>query len=74
MNCQAKINDEFGNKYKCSEQAVKKITTETFASHVQKNVTRVRHLCSLHAGRLVSRFRYKVKHCGKKTIITETEL
>lgn len=74
MHCTAKIQDEFGNEYKCLKEAVSKITTITFASHLQKNVTKVRHLCSLHAGRVKSRFNYKIKHCKKQCIITEKKL
>lgn len=74
MNCQAKIIDEFGNKYKCLQPATKQITTKTFAPHLQKDVVKTRALCSTHAARLKSRFRYKVKHCGKQTIITEINL
>ncbi len=74
MRCQAKVQDGFGNKYKCNNEATTKIKTETFASHLQKNVIKERCLCSTHAKRLKARFRYAVKHCGKKSVITEIEL
>ena len=74
MNCTAKIQDGLGNHYGCDNEATVEIITETFASHLQRNVVKKRFLCPLHAGRLKSRFRYKIKHCGKKCVITETTL
>ncbi len=67
MKCGAKINDAYGNKYSCLEDAEKKITIKTFAPHLNKEVQKTRHLCNHHAGRLLNRHRYKIKHLGKKT-------
>jgi len=74
MNCQAKINDHYGNKFKCGDEATKKIIIETFAPHLQKTVTKIRCLCSNHAKRLRNRHNYQIKNMGKKTILTQTEI
>ena len=74
IQCQAKIQDGLGNHYKCNEEASVQITTKTFASHLQKTITKVRSLCPIHAGRLKSRFNYKIKHCGKQCEIIQTKL
>lgn len=74
MNCQARVQDEFGHKYKCLIPAVSKITTETFASHLGRIVKKSRNMCSLHGSRLKSKYNYRIKHMGKKTTITEEKL
>ena len=74
MKCQAKIQDGLGGHWKCSEDATKEITFETFAPHLQKVVKKVRCLCNEHSARLTSNHRYKIKHCGKKTTIITKEL
>jgi hypothetical protein len=74
IECRAKIVDEFGNKYKCSEQAVVNIITETFAPHLQRIVKKERLLCAHHAHRLRNKYNYQIKHCGKKCTITQQSL
>ncbi len=72
MNCQAKIQDGFGNKYKCLELATTKLTIKTIVPHLQnKEVTRIRCLCDLHTSRLTSRYNYDIKHNGKKKSYTK---
>ena len=66
----AKIHDSYGGKYKCENEAIHEVKTETFASHLGRTVTTVRKLCTKHKHRLVSRFNYKIKHCGKQCKMT----
>lgn len=75
MNCQAKIQDGLGNHYKCDEEAVFKITVKTIVPHLNNQlVTKVRCLCNLHSGRLISRHNYDIKHKGKQKTIIKEEL
>lgn len=74
MICEAKIHDEFGNKYKCLKEATSHIVIETFVPHLKRGVVTVRHLCAAHAKSLNARHNYKIKHCGKKTTIIDTKI
>jgi len=74
LKCGAKINDHWGNKFKCLCEATKEITIETFAPHLNAKVKKVRRLCDSHASSLLKRHRYKIKHLGKKTELTVTEI
>lgn len=69
MNCQAQIHDHYNNKYKCPNQATKKITIETFAPHLNRVVKKVRCLCNKHSKPLLQRHRSKIRD-GKKTELT----
>lgn len=73
MNCQAKMHDHYNNKYKCMEEATHEVITETTLKN-GRVVKKVRKLCTKHRSRLVSRFRYDIKHKQKNCKITESEI
>lgn len=74
MNCKAKVQDEFGGKYVCENEATTKLTIVTFAPHLGRNVTHVKCLCNMHLGRVKGRYNYQIKHLGKQTTLTEEKL
>ncbi len=74
MKCRAKINDHFGNKYACCNEATDKLTITTFAPHLQRDVITIKNLCKKHLSRTKSRYNYQIKHCGKKTTLKEQSL
>ena len=74
MKCQAKIQDEFGGKYKCYDEAVTKLIITTFAPHLQRDVITTKCLCSMHLHRTKNRYNYRIKHLGKKCTLKEEPL
>ena len=68
--CVAKINDSFGNKYRCLLEDYSIITSITTGKDgiVRK---RVKTLCKKHAGIYRRNMNYDVKHLGKKICFTE---
>ena len=75
MNCTAKLTNHFTFNgkpyYKCSEEAVTEVSIITYVPHLKRKVTKKRCLCNMHAKRWLSRHRYQIKHCGKKSELFE---
>jgi len=74
MKCKAKIQDQFGNKYSCTNDATDELTITTFASHLNRDVITVKCLCKKHLHSVKNRYNYQIKHCGKKTVLEEHSL
>ena len=74
MDCQAKIHDCYGGKYKCIKEATMKLTAKTWESHNNRFKTTVKCLCTNHGHRWKNRHNYRIKHCGSKSTITEESI
>lgn len=68
-NCKALIQDHYGNEYKCGGESSGIVTTITTKKNGEK-VFSSRQLCDRHAKIVVKRYRYDIKHKGKKCEIS----
>ncbi len=74
MKCKAKIQDPFGNKSSCTNDATDELTITTFAPHLNREIVKVKCLCKKHLKSVKKRHNYQIKHCGKKTLLKERNL
>jgi hypothetical protein len=74
MKCQSK-SKEFGAVFKCTDEATKQITVTTFVPHLNnRKQTKVRCLCSFHAGRFRGKLNRDINSLNKNKSYVEIDI